>query len=153
MRSTRKFEIHVSPLTCNCSSTKHQGFILAASGSASVEASDLIESNYCNLTSEAGNIEAAKIKTGHLTLQSTTGDVLCLGHLQARTVIKTQSGNVIADKRFTGEVSSSSVTKETCCRIVNTNKAMKFAQSTYLGHREFPIIRDRNLTLEAMCNC
>jgi DUF4097 and DUF4098 domain-containing protein YvlB len=54
------------------------------------------------LTSDRGDITAARIKTAKLTLTSNSGDIVCSGHLQGNVVIKTKSGNVIGDKRFTG---------------------------------------------------
>lgn len=54
------------------------------------------------MTSDRGDITAARIKTAKLTLTSNSGDIVCSGHLQGNVVIKTKSGNVIGDKRFTG---------------------------------------------------
>jgi DUF4097 and DUF4098 domain-containing protein YvlB len=78
-------------------------FFSPAVGKASIEAQDFIESNYCHLQSEEGDILASGIKTGTLSIQSGSGEVLCSGNVQGNIAIKTISGNVIGDKRLTGQ--------------------------------------------------
>jgi DUF4097 and DUF4098 domain-containing protein YvlB len=38
-----------------------------------------------------------------LAIESTSGDVLCSGHVQGNVTVKTISGNVIGDKRLSGQ--------------------------------------------------
>ena len=63
---------------------------------------DFIESSYCQLKSEAGDITASRIKTGSLKMESESGDIICGGAVQGNVVIKSERGNVISDKRITG---------------------------------------------------
>ena len=53
------------------------------STSASIEAENFIESDFCNLTSKAGGITAAGIKSDKISLASVSGDIECSGLVQA----------------------------------------------------------------------
>jgi len=72
------------------------------STSASIEAENFIESDFCNLTSKAGGITAAGIKSDKISLASVSGDIECSGLVQGDISIKTEGGNVIGNRRFTG---------------------------------------------------
>ena len=53
-----------------------------ATDSASVDAEDFIESKYCILKSESGDVTAARIRSEVITLESESGDVFLLGSMQ-----------------------------------------------------------------------
>lgn len=74
----------------------------STTGNSSIKVKDLIESLYCHIKSESGNITASRIKTGNLNIESVSGDVLCEGAIQGTVKVNTDSGNVIGDKRFVG---------------------------------------------------
>ncbi len=99
-----------------------------ATGGARAEVAEFVESDFCRVRTEAGDAEVAKVKSAAVEVESESGDVTCVGHIQARTKvihnsrsrekqgevkvyfskqgtvkIKTRSGNVIGDKRFTGD--------------------------------------------------
>lgn len=73
-----------------------------SSGPNSIKVKDMMESTYCHIKSEAGPVSATRIKTGNLTIQTVSGDVLCSGHIQGNVKVKSESGDFIGDKRFTG---------------------------------------------------
>ena len=74
-------------------------FLFVATSKATIDVEDFIESDYCQLKSENGDITASKIKTGTIKIESDSGDIICSGALQGNVVIKSDSGNVISDKR------------------------------------------------------
>ena len=69
---------------------------------AQVEVSDFIESEYCQISSEHGNVQATRIKTEAMTITTETGDINCSGHIQGTVKLHSADGNVIADQRFMG---------------------------------------------------
>ena len=71
-------------------------------GKAQVDAQDFIESDYCNIQSENGEITVNGIKTGSLALQSVTGDIVLGGTIQGNVVVSSNGGNIIGEKRFLG---------------------------------------------------
>lgn len=71
-------------------------------GQASIRCKDLVESNFCHLTSENGSIQVSRLKTANLIIQSEGGSVVCRGAIQGSVSIVTGEGNVVADKRFIG---------------------------------------------------
>jgi len=75
---------------------------IVASGEAPVVCQDMVESNYCHVTSEDGDISIERVKTANLIVQSESGDVYCNGAIQGSVSIVTGNGNVVNDKRFIG---------------------------------------------------
>lgn len=75
---------------------------LITSGKATISCKDMVESNFCHLTSENGNITVSRLKTANLIIQSEGGGVVCKGAIQGSVSIVTGAGNVVADKRFIG---------------------------------------------------
>jgi len=71
-------------------------------GEGNIHCKDMIESHYCHLTSEMGDITVSSVKTQNLILQSESGDVRCKGALQGSVSIVTGDGDVVSDKRFLG---------------------------------------------------
>ena len=71
-------------------------------GEASIKCRDMIESDRCQLTTEAGNISISGVKTSKLIVQSEDGEVTCSGAVQGSVSINTVSGHVKSNKRFTG---------------------------------------------------
>ena len=65
-----------------------------------MKAHDFLESDYCNLQAEDGEIVASNIKTGNMKDQSRSGDVVCSGNLQGSIQINTKYSNVIGDRRL-----------------------------------------------------
>lgn len=63
---------------------------------------DMIESHYCHLSSQEGDITVTSVKTGNLIIQSETGDIQCSGAIQGSVSIVSGDGDVVADKRFLG---------------------------------------------------
>ena len=63
---------------------------------------DMIESHYCHLTSQEGDITVTSVKTGNLIIQSETGDIRCSGAIQGSVSIVSGDGDVVSDKRFLG---------------------------------------------------
>jgi len=55
---------------------------VVAEKSASIEISDFMESEFCNLKSENGAVSAVKVKTKNLNIETEAGDVFCHGHIQ-----------------------------------------------------------------------
>jgi len=72
------------------------------SGDGTIDCKDMVESNYCHLTSEDGEITVQKVKTANLIVQSERGDIFCKGAIQGSISIATGEGNVVNDKRFLG---------------------------------------------------
>jgi len=75
---------------------------VVTTGSAGIKCKDMVESNFCHLTSEEGDIEAKRLKTANLIVQSEGGDVRCKGSMQGSISIVTGDGDVSSDKRFLG---------------------------------------------------
>jgi len=71
-------------------------------GQAGIRCKDLVESNFCHLTSESGRIKVSRLKTANLIIQTEGGSVVCRGAIQGSVSIVTGDGNVVADKRFIG---------------------------------------------------
>jgi hypothetical protein len=55
---------------------------LIAENKASISVSDFMESDYCNLKANAGDISVIKIKTRNLNIETESGDIFCHGHIQ-----------------------------------------------------------------------
>lgn len=72
------------------------------SGDADVTCCDMVESNYCHLTSDEGKILVSRVKTANLIVQSEGGDIFCKGAIQGSISIASGDGNVVNDKRFLG---------------------------------------------------
>ncbi len=94
-----------------------------------MDAADFLESDYFRVSSEKGDINVARIKSATICLQSESGDIACSGHIQVCKIeadrhhspqasvtdlptdlvfqgtvtVKTVSGHVIGDRRFTGD--------------------------------------------------
>eukprot|EP00090_Calanus_glacialis_P028598 TRINITY_DN45912_c0_g1_i1.p1 TRINITY_DN45912_c0_g1~~TRINITY_DN45912_c0_g1_i1.p1 ORF type:complete len:412 (+),score=148.51 TRINITY_DN45912_c0_g1_i1:38-1273(+) len=75
---------------------------LITTGQGNISCKDMVESNFCHLTSESGSITVSRIKTANLIIQSEGGGVVCKGAIQGSVSIVTGEGSVIADKRFMG---------------------------------------------------
>jgi len=75
---------------------------IVGTGSAPIKCQDMVESNYCHVTSEEGEVTIKGVKTANLIVQSQSGDVFCNGSIQGSISIATGEGNVINDKRFLG---------------------------------------------------
>jgi len=75
---------------------------LLATGNANISCKDMVESNFCHLTSESGTISVSRLKTANLIIQSEAGAVVCKGAIQGSVSIVTGEGSVVADKRFIG---------------------------------------------------
>jgi len=73
-----------------------------ATGEACVDIKDFMESKYINVSTEQGRITAHKLKTENLVLQTESGDVICLGQLHGNIKIASETGTVVAEKRFVG---------------------------------------------------
>ena len=71
-------------------------------GDGCIHCQDMIESHYCHLTSEDGDITVSSVKTGNLIVQSETGDIRCRGALHGAVSIVSGDGDVTSDKRFLG---------------------------------------------------
>jgi len=71
-------------------------------GEAAILCQDMVESNFCHLTSDNGQITVCRLKTANLIVQSEGGDVVCRGAIQGSVSIVTGEGCVTADKRFIG---------------------------------------------------
>ncbi len=56
--------------------------MVLAFSNASIEVEDIIESEFCELTSESGDVTASRIKTKKLDITSKSGDIICSGNLQ-----------------------------------------------------------------------
>ena len=57
---------------------------LTVTGKATLEAQDFMESDYCQLKSEEGDITASRIKTSSLNVSSKAGDIHLGGQIQVR---------------------------------------------------------------------
>ena len=75
---------------------------ISAEKDANITVSDFMESEYCQLKSEDGTINASRIKTEAMTMVSKSGDIICSGHIQGTIKIHSISGNVISEQRFMG---------------------------------------------------
>lgn len=75
---------------------------VVTSDTAGIQCRDLLESQWCHLTSQAGHVAIAGLKTANLLVETESGDVTCSGAIQGSVRITTTSGNVRSDKRFTG---------------------------------------------------
>ena len=71
-------------------------------GGGKIHCQDMIESQYCHLSSHHGDIRAAGVKTSQLRLQSQTGEIRCSGAIQGSVNIVSGSGDVVSEKRFLG---------------------------------------------------
>ena len=75
---------------------------VVTSGEAGISCRDMIESDCCHLTTQAGHIAVSGVKTSNLLVQSEAGHVTCSGALQGSIAINTRAGNVSSDRRLTG---------------------------------------------------
>jgi len=75
---------------------------LMTTGKGAISCKDMVESNFCHLTSESGAISVSRLKTANLIIQTEAGSVVCKGAIQGSVSIVTGEGNVVADKRFIG---------------------------------------------------
>jgi len=75
---------------------------VTTTGQAGIECSDMIESQYCHLTSEEGGVVVAGLKTANLIVQTEGGDVVCRGAIQGSVTINTGAGGVTGERRFLG---------------------------------------------------
>lgn len=75
---------------------------LSTSGDASVSCSSLVESDYCNIQTEAGDILVSGIKTECLKIKTFSGEVTCVGSVQGRAFVSTGDGDVRGKGRFLG---------------------------------------------------
>ena len=69
---------------------------------ASVDVSDFIESEFCQIITEGGTVSAKGIKTEAMSITTRTGDIICTGNIQGTVKLTSASGNVIAENRITG---------------------------------------------------
>jgi hypothetical protein len=63
-----------------------------AERSASVEVSDFMECDFCNLKSDDGDVSVIKVKTKSLNVETQSGDVFCHGHIQVNKNCYTNQG-------------------------------------------------------------
>jgi len=75
---------------------------VATSGDASITCSNMVESDYCNIQTEAGDIIVRGIKTECLKINTFSGEVTCVGSVQGRVFVNTGDGNVKGKGRFLG---------------------------------------------------
>ena len=75
---------------------------VVTSDTAGIQCRDLLESAWCHLTSQAGHVTIAGVKTANLLVHTEAGDVTCSGAIQGSVRLSTTSGNVRSDRRFTG---------------------------------------------------
>jgi len=75
---------------------------IMTTGTGNISCQDMVESNFCHLTSESGTISVSRLKTANLIIQSEAGLVMCRGAIQGSVSIITGEGNVVSDKRFIG---------------------------------------------------
>ncbi len=61
---------------------------IVAEDSASIQVSDFMESDYCNLKSDSGDVTAMKVKTKNLNIETESGDIFCYGHIQVSYLYK-----------------------------------------------------------------
>ena len=71
---------------------------VVTSETAGIQCRDLLESNWCHLTSQAGPVTIAGLKTANLLVQTETGDVTCCGAHHPSYV----AGYEVADVRMVG---------------------------------------------------
>lgn len=69
------------------------------SGRGNISCRGMIESSYCRLISDEGDIRVTGVKTQSLEISSATGDILCSGAIQGNVSITSGSGDVTSDKR------------------------------------------------------
>jgi len=75
---------------------------VATSGDASISCSNMVESDFCNIQTEAGDILVRGIKTECLKIDTFSGEVTCVGSVQGRVSVSTGDGNVKGKGRFLG---------------------------------------------------
>jgi len=75
---------------------------VVTSRNASVECKNMVESKFCHITSEEGDVSITRLKTANLIIQTEGGNVFCNGSIQGSISIITGDGSVICDKRFIG---------------------------------------------------
>jgi hypothetical protein len=93
---------HVKNLSCVIEVPLVHNVNVITSGDARIDCKDMVESNYCHLTSDNGEIKVRRVKTANLICQTEGGDVICKGAIQGSISIVTGDGNVVNDKRFIG---------------------------------------------------
>jgi len=75
---------------------------IATSGDAAISCSNMVESDFCNIQTEAGDVLVKGIKTERLKIDTFSGEVSCVGAVQGRVFISTGDGNVVGKGRFLG---------------------------------------------------
>jgi len=93
---------HADDATCDVEVPIVHNVTVVASGEASVSCRDMVESNFCHITSDAGDVSVHRLKTANLIIQTEDGDVFCNGAIQGSISIVTGDGDVTSDKRFIG---------------------------------------------------
>ena len=78
------------------------GVYVEAEHEANVDVSDFIESEFCTIASDRGTVNANRIKTEAMTVSTSSGDIICSGHMQGTIKLNSISGNVISEQRFIG---------------------------------------------------
>ena len=75
-----------------------------AEGDSNVTIADVVESEFCTLRTEQGDISATDVKTGAFSAETTHGgDVFLQGHIQGAVTISTAlDGDVVSELRITG---------------------------------------------------
>ncbi len=71
---------------------------VVAEKSASVEVSDFMESDFCNLKSDSGDVSAIKVKTKNLNIETESGDIFCHGHIQVRALLNDEDTSLYSAK-------------------------------------------------------
>jgi len=71
-------------------------------GLAPVSCTNMVESIYCHLTTEHGDITVGGVKTEEMILSSETGSVMCNNTLQGDITITTTGGHVHVNKKVLG---------------------------------------------------
>ena len=78
---------------------------IVAENSASIQVSDFMESDYCNLKSDSGDVSAMKVKTKNLNIETESGDIFCHGHIQVSVSF---NNTVTSSVIFLANITSSS---------------------------------------------
>lgn len=98
-------------LSCTVELPMVHNLTLASKGQALIDCRDIIESDYCHIVTEDGDVIVGGVKTAELDVSTKGGDVICQGTVQGKIGITTQEGNVRSNKRFLG--TSLDITTET----------------------------------------
>lgn len=89
-------------LAASCNVPMVHNVNIAVTGEAKVSCRDMVESDYCHICAEEGEVTLTALKTRDLNVRTQQGAVKCQGAIQGSVSISTQGGSVTSNKRFTG---------------------------------------------------